>query len=223
MQWKRAVEGTLNGVNRLLRPTRVQFGWYTGRDLAELERLGASDHLGYRDAQVALGIAAPGHVTLKEGRFLADLARQSDPSGPMIEIGTLFGFSTLILALSKTPGQRLYTVDNYCWNPLGLSPGAHIAATRAVLREAIAQDDVVLVARDKEAFYREYDGPPPSLFFCDADHSYAATRRDLEWARSVGAQIICGHDYDRTREPGVVQAVEEAGGPRAVVGSLFVI
>jgi hypothetical protein len=92
-----------------------------------------------------------------------------------------------------------------------------------VLGDAVAHHGVELVDMDKDAFFGGYDGPPPGLFFCDADHSYEATRKDLLWARSQGARIICGHDFHPTLHQGVTRAVSELGGPSKLVGCLFVL
>jgi predicted O-methyltransferase YrrM len=224
MGLKGGLERALDRCNAVLRPTRLQIAWYTGADArtaAALKRQGAT--LRHRELQLFRGITAPGHVTIEESRFLAELAQASDPARPIIEIGTLFGFSTLVLARAKHPRQRLITVDNYCWNPLGLSPDAHVSATHSVLRDAVAAQQVELVTADKAAFYRSYDGPPPALFFCDADHAYEATLDDLRWARAAGASIVCGHDHDPVNHPGVVRAVHDVGGAREVRGTLFVL
>jgi hypothetical protein len=80
-----------------------------------------------------------------------------------------------------------------------------------------------MIYSDKNAFYRSYDGPTPSLFFCDANHSYEETYLDIEWAKSAGASIICGDDYDLGESRPVQRAVEDHGGARKVVGGLFLV
>ena len=42
----------------------------------------------------------------------------------------------------------------------------------------------------------------------------------LSEARSAGAQIISGHDYS-AEFPGVIEVVDEAGGPAQLVGSVW--
>ena len=100
---------------------------------------------------------------------------------------------------------------------------AHLLATRLALREAIETQNTKVLDMDTGSFYRSYSGPPPALFFCDANHAYEAVKADLEWARRVGTSIICGDDYDPAQHQGVVRAVDEMGGPRALVDGLFVI
>ena len=179
--------------------------------------------LDYKELQIIKTLLAPSQVSLEEARFLGALTAGADKTRPILEIGTLFGYSTRIIALSKDPAQPLITVDNYSWNPLGISPEIHFKATRGALAEAIEHFSVTQLKLSKDTFYAEYDQPPPALFFCDADHSYEATKADLAWAKRVGADIICGHDYDPVRHKGVTRAVDEFGGPKRLVGTLFVI
>lgn len=179
--------------------------------------------LTYKEAQCFRAMSNMGQLSITESRLLSELVATSDASRPIIEIGTLFGFSTTVMTLAKHPAQRLITVDNYSWNPLGLSPEAHYRTTTNRLKEAIQKFKVEIVRVDKDAFYRGYDGPPPAVFFCDADHSYEATKADLLWAKSIGATVICGDDYDHPYQIGTKQAVDELGGPRRLAGGLFVL
>jgi hypothetical protein len=177
----------------------------------------------YKESQVFRSLSNLGQLSLTEARLLEELVKSSDPTRPIIEIGTLFGFSTMVMTLAKQPAQRLITVDNYSWNPLGITPQAHFETTSNRLAEATRDFSVTIQRQDKNEFYRTYSGPPPALFFCDADHSYEATKADLLWAKSVGATIICGDDYDHPVQRGTAQAVDELGGPRQLAGGLFVL
>jgi hypothetical protein len=174
------------------------------------------------DLHALRALCPPGQLSLAEARLLGELVATCPAPRPIIEIGTLFGWSTLVIALFKAPAQPLITVDNYSWNSLGLSPEGHREATERVLGEAIERFAVRRVVSDKTAFFAGYDGPPPALVFCDAVHTYEATRADLEWARRVGAEIICGDDYE-PRFEGVMRAVDELGGPRRLVDGFFVL
>lgn len=163
-----------------------------------------------------------GQVTLTESRFLGELIRSLSGPGPIIEIGTLFGWSTRIMALSKEPERELITVDAFIWNPLDLSQEKHFKITSQILEESIQKHNVRLVRSDKDAFFANYDGPPPAMAFLDAIHTYEETAKDIAWARKLGAELICVHDYDSTF-PGVIQAVDEAGGPIQCVERLAVL
>jgi Methyltransferase domain len=142
-------------------------------------------------------------------------------SGPIIEIGTLFGYTTALMAQWKDANKKIVSVDNYCWNPWQLSPTAHKMFTNRFLGYLIHRGEVETIDMDKDAFYESYRGPSPSLVFLDADHSYEQTLKDIKWARRIGAKIIAGHDYCDVF--GVVRAVEEAGGRCAGAATVWVL
>lgn len=161
-------------------------------------------------------------ISLEEARFLMQLVSRLGTRGPILEIGTLFGWSTRVLALAKPDGMRLITVDNYSWNPLGLTPEEHRWVTHASLT-AIAIPDLSIVVADKAVYYASYAQGVPSMVFVDAGHSYEHTLEDIRFAQRIQAEVICGHDYDANKWPGVVRAVDACGGPRQCVGTLWVL
>lgn len=155
--------------------------------------------------------------------FIAELVAASRAhAGPIIEIGTLIGITTTTMALAKATHQKIVTVDAYCWNPWGLSPSSHEALAESTLRYLVTTGHVERVRMDKNRFYESYRGPSPALVFLDAIHDYEETRKDIEWARSVGAGIIAGHDYCAAF-PGVIEIVDECGGPRRLVGTAWML
>ena len=163
-----------------------------------------------------------GEIGLEESGFLISLVQSSDPTRPIVEIGTLFGFSTSIIAAAKQKKQPLITVDNFVWNALGLPAANQENLTRHLLAEAVRDLNCEIVRSDKNVFYENYRGPAPALVFLDAIHDYPETRKDILWARKAGASIICGHDY-LPMFPGVIQAVDEFGGPAKRVDSLWLL
>jgi methyltransferase family protein len=177
-------------------------------------------HLPWHFAITRQVLGRRGEISLLEARFLGTLVRRSPPARPIIEIGTLFGGSTRIIALFKAPETTLITVDSFRWNPFGLTRSQHLEITRKALAEVVGNDNVELCEVDKDAFYSTYDGASPGLVFLDANHSYESTKRDIQWAQSVKAGVICGHDYS-PQFPGVMKAVSESGGASRVVGTLF--
>lgn len=158
-----------------------------------------------------LGSLAPAD----EARLTELVRRAAEHEGPIVEIGTLFGITTRLLAAVARPGQRVITIDNFCWNPFGLPPTVHERFARGVLRTELAEGRVELWVGDSAAYRAGDHGPAPALVFLDADHSYAAVRDEIAWARDRGAAIICGHDYG-IDQFGVTQAVDEAFGKEAV-------
>ncbi len=141
--------------------------------------------------------------------------------GPIVEVGTLFGYTTSWMAQWKHADKKIVSVDNYCWNPWNVSPDSHRMFTKRVLEYLIHRGEVELVDMDKGAFYESYRGPSPSMVFLDANHTYEETAKDIAWARRVGAKIIAGHDYFKVF--GVVRAVEEAGGRCAGASGVWVL
>lgn len=175
------------------------------------------------EAKLESAIRLPvGQISLAEARFLGTMIAALQSRGPIVEIGTLFGWSTRVMVLYKEPWRELITVDDFSWNPLGLSPDAHARCTLATLEEAIRELNVRVVRQHKSDFYRSYHGATPSLVFLDAVHSYEETKKDIDWARQVNARIVCVHDY-ASEHPGVVRAVDEAGGPKDLVQTLALV
>ena len=156
-------------------------------------------------------------------RLLVDLVRESGQfPGPIVEIGTLLGITATHMALAKQPAQKIITVDNYSWNPWQLPPDNHFALTQQLLFFLTETGHVVQIRQDKNEFYAAYCGPAPALVFVDAMHDYAETKRDIQWAQRVGARLIAGHDYGE-RFPGVMQVVDEFGGPCRLSGTVWAL
>lgn len=161
-------------------------------------------------------VFALGGLTEEEEMFVGSLVRgckdsqnHDDGRGPIIEFGTLFGLTTRLIA-SEAGGKRsVITVDNFCWNPFGLTPALHETFTRRILRGELASGSVSLHVGSSADFRSRYQGQVPAMVFLDADHSYAAVRDEILWAKKLGVPVICGHDYANPRF-GVTRAVDEA-------------
>ena len=167
--------------------------------------------------------ADKGVVQESELPLLQELVEKANGfPGPIIEIGTLFGFTTQRIAVWKDPTKEFITVDNYCWNPFGFSPAAHFEFTHKILWYCIKRGAVDQLNMSKDDFLSTYQGEAPSMVFIDADHDYEPTLSDIKQAQRIGAQIICGHDYTSSL-PGVIRAVDECGGPAKLCGSLWVL
>ncbi len=150
------------------------------------------------------------------------VGRAQQIEGPIVEIGTLAGATALDVCSVKALDKELICVDNFAWNPWGLTPQEHRALTRHSLNAAKERMSVTLIESDKEDFYNGWQQGAPSLVLLDAIHTYEHTSRDIRWARKVNSAIICGHDYS-DEFPGVMRAVDEAGGPSEVVGTVWVL
>lgn len=178
------------------------------RNRSELVSLGLS-YLRFVDDQ-ADGFW--GSLTEEEEEALSSIIENyCKDDGPIIEFGTLFGTTTLLIAGIKGLNQRLITLDNFSWNPFMMSSKDHERFTRRCLRSVINNSGVELVNNDVNLFKSAWQGGAPALVFLDADHRYEAVKSDIEWSVNSGAKIVCGHDFG-TEWPGVERAVREIFG-----------
>jgi len=153
--------------------------------------------------------AFAGSVLPEELPLLKELVELSaERNGPILEIGTLYGFTTQHIAEYKQPDQELITVDNFSWNPIGLPEDAHRDFCYRSLYYLRKCANTTIYNGSGRSFYSSYDGQTPSMVFIDADHSYEGAKEDIDWAVTRGIPIISGHDYSDAH-PGVVRAVNE--------------
>ena len=129
--------------------------------------------------------------------------------GTWVEMGTLFGLTARRVAAAK-PKLKIVAVDNFSWNPLGLTREAHKRFTEQILAEEIRRGQVVIKDMDSATFRAECKEAPDAVFL-DAEHGYEAVKAEIEWAKKMGVKCICGHDYGNERF-GVTKAVKEAFG-----------
>jgi hypothetical protein len=157
-------------------------------------------------------------VLLKE---MVELSNSVD--GPIVEFGTLFGFTTQKICTWKSAEKRFITCDNYSWNPFGFPPRLHQAMTERSLTYVIEKCHVELVRFSAIDFHREFSEIRPSLVFIDAGHQYEDVKKDIEWSLAVNAPLICGHDYGGPAV-GVTRAVDEAFGSKVrTAGTLWAV
>jgi len=162
-------------------------------------------------------------ISAVEWELLSSLIGESAQyEGPIVEVGVLAGRTTQRIATAKTPEQKILAVDNFCWNGWGFTPDEQWSLVNLSLGFLTATGQVEIHRVDKNEFYETYNGVAPALVFVDAMHDYEETKKDLLWARRIGAKIICGHDYS-DEFPGVKQIVDELGGPRLLAGTLFAL
>ena len=130
-------------------------------------------------------------------------------SGTFVEFGTLFGLTAKAVAAAK-PGLKIIALDNFSWNPFGLTPSLHEGFTRRILSREIAEGRIEVVKASSEDFRRGYTTPPDAVFL-DALHQYEPVRDEIAWAKAAGVKCICGHDYGNPSPIfGVTRAVDEA-------------
>ena len=145
--------------------------------------------------------AVPGFMPAPEGLALFDAAARYSPRGPVLEIGTYCGKSTIYLAAAaRAAGQVVVTVDHHRgseehqpgWeyhDPRLVDPATGRLDTlprlRATLAAAGLEDNVVVVV-GRSADVARLWAAPLGLVFIDGGHTEAAAVTDYEsWARWV--------------------------------------
>jgi predicted O-methyltransferase YrrM len=164
------------------------------------------------DARLRLAAeAAPGFMPADEGLALYDAACRAAPLGPLLEIGTYCGKSTIYLAAAaRRFGQRVITVDHHHgseehqpgWeyhDPDLVDPVTGRTDTlptfRRVMHAAGLEEDVLAVV-GRSAVVAALWSTPVGLVFIDGSHTeQAATQDYLGWApRVLPGGILVIHD-----------------------------
>ena len=126
---------------------------------------------------------------------LYDLAYAA--AGPILEIGTYHGRSTIVMALAlKDAGNPVPLVS------LDVDPEALHAAGENARRKGVA-GRITLVRGTAAAFFRATTGFVPAVVFVDGDHSAAGAARDLRVLEPHVADggLLFLHDYGDPRDP----------------------
>src|SRR5215831_11759579 len=133
------------------------------------------------------GEAATGFMPPAEGLALYRAAAAYAPAGPVLEVGTYCGKSTVYLAAAaRQAGQVVITVDH---DPGLVDPRTGRLDTlphvRATLGDTGLEEDVIVIVGRSARMARLW-GTPLGLLFIDGGHTEAAAQADYEgWARWV--------------------------------------
>lgn len=143
-----------------------------------------------------------------EGYALPRLARTGPSTGKIVEIGSFMGLSTCWLAAGSKAARRrpVVAVDHFRGSPEHQAGGSHqVAAIAAAgstyrlfqsnIRNKGLADWVEARIGHSHEIAQEWSGPI-RLLFIDGDHSYEATRRDVEaWSGFIGEDgLMAFHD-----------------------------
>lgn len=157
----------------------------------------------------AVAAEAKGWLSSEEGVALCRLAGEA--VGPVVEIGSYCGKSTVYLAAGAAEtGNLVVAVDHHrgnpemrfgfdCHDPDVIDPflDAHdtLLHLRRTLRQAGVEDHVMIVAAPSEVAARFW-ATPIGMLFIDGDHSYDGCHRDYAaWAPNIVASgTLVFHD-----------------------------
>ena len=163
-----------------------------------------------------------GSLTEEDEDAIVALTEEANAiSGPIVEIGALFGFTTQLFATHKLLEKELITVEDFSWNPFCLPTDDHRVMTHRAMRYVMQHCNTRIYEGSNRKFYETYRGERPSMIFIDADHSYEGVMEDIESSRKLGIPLISGHDYHEFF-PGVMRAVDEVfQGRKTVNGTVW--
>lgn len=142
-------------------------------------------------------------TTETERMALQSMASKVGNGGVIVEIGSLYGGTTAILARSA-PYAEVFTIDNFSWTPDGM-----IKPTAALLREnmqAMGIDNVTVIEGDSRQIGRQWRRPI-DLLWIDGGHSFQFVHSDLTRFGKY-ATIIAAHDYNNPEWPSVKRAID---------------
>ena len=72
-----------------------------------------------------------GSITEADEAGVALAVQESEQyDGPIVELGTMFGHTTLLIASLKESFRKLITVDDFSWNPFCLPSDVHRTFTK---------------------------------------------------------------------------------------------
>ncbi len=156
-----------------------------------------------------------GFLSIKEAGLLYTLAKAWPVAGPVLELGSYEGKSTVIFAKA---GRAIHAVDAWCLDVADLSAyaGGALAANSVSqrfqnnLRQAGVTAQVQTHQGLTHAVGKNWN-TPGAILFVDAGHTYADVKGDLEiWAPFVlPGGVIIMHDVIGDTFLGVTRAASE--------------
>ncbi len=152
------------------------------------------------------------------------LATQALTHDMIVEFGSLHGRSTR--AMADNNSGIIWAVDPWAGDYFAEDGNSIQLSTYVMpyfiqnLKDKIDAGRVIPVRK----FSYQFSLPHTvDMVFIDGDHRYKTVVKDIKKAyellRSGG--LICGHDYDHDRWPGVKQAVDELVGPIELTGVIW--
>ena len=142
-------------------------------------------------------------TTEAERDCLARLAREVKPHGTILEVGTLYGGVTEVLA-KNAPAAEVVTIDNFSWHPETL-PANTAASVMASLHSVGVKNFRIIEDDSREVGKRWND--PIDLLWIDGGHSYEFVYSDL-YNFGRHAEVIALHDYNNPIWLSVRKAIE---------------
>lgn len=146
----------------------------------------------------------PTWTTVEEQDALRVLSAGVRKDGTIVEIGALYGGSTVILAKAN-PNAKITSIDEFSWTPDGYPEASREQFLTNIKSEGIK--NVSVLDQDSRAAGLYWDEPIDFLFI-DGGHSYKFVYSDLiNFAKH--AQVLALHDYGNPFWNTVREAVDD--------------
>jgi predicted O-methyltransferase YrrM len=159
----------------------------------------------------AVALSCKGFLDDEEGLRLHDLARAHAPLGPILEIGSYCGKSSVYLgAGAKAAGGVLFCLDHHrgseenqpgelYHDPEVFDSAAERVDTLPFLRETIRRadlEDVAIPVVARSVTFARLWSAPLGMVFIDGGHTFEAARSDYEaWSPKIArGGILAIHD-----------------------------
>lgn len=127
---------------------------------------------------------------ISERQAIERLAKEVPAGGLIVEIGTLYGGMTAVLALAN-PKARIITIDDFSWHPPDDTPASAGRFKSTMIR--IGVDNVQLMVGNSREIGKAWEDRI-DLLWVDGGHSYECAHDDLEnFGKHAG--VIAIHDY----------------------------
>jgi precorrin-6B methylase 2 len=139
-----------------------------------------------------------------ERRLLKNLAKKVPAGGTILEIGSLYGGITALLALSN-PKAAVLTIDRFSWKPSDL-PKPSKPQVEANMRK-LGIRNVEIIEDDSHRIGPLWDREI-ELLWIDGGHSYESVFADLTNFHSL-SKVIALHDYGNRKWASVRKAADD--------------
>jgi predicted O-methyltransferase YrrM len=170
-----------------------------------------------------------GWLTRREESLLFEQARRVPGDQCIVELGSWFGRSAILLGGGTVHGQgaQVFAVDLFaaagCAKDIleqraGDAARDFLGAFQDNLKKAGLQERVTPMRGATAELGHHWNGPPVGFLFIDADHSYEGVRSDwYSWRkRLIRRAKVAFHDYQNPAYEGVTRFVDELVSAREV-------
>jgi MMP 1-O-methyltransferase len=158
-----------------------------------------------------VALSCKGFLDDEEGLRLHDLAREHAPLGPIVEIGSYCGKSSVYLgAGARAAGGVLLCLDHHrgseenqpgelYHDPAVLDASSGLVDTLPFLRDTLRRaglEDVAIAVVARSVTFARFWATPLGMVFIDGGHTFAAAHSDYEaWStKIIRGGILAIHD-----------------------------